>query len=157
MERSNYQTDNCSIARTLAVLGEKWTLLIIRESFYGATRFEQFHRVLQCPRNLLSERLVLLVKEGILERSEYREPRKRARMEYRLTETGRELMQIMLALMQWGDRHVADPGGPPVIAQHLDCGAELNFTCACAKGHLVTKPGDIELVDGPGAIPKAPA
>src|SRR5256885_1510743 len=97
MERTNYQASNCSIARTLQVLGEKWTLLIIRESFYGATRFEQFHRVLQCPRNLLSERLTLLVDEGILERSEYREPGRRARKEYRLTDKGRELMHILLA------------------------------------------------------------
>ena len=114
MERTNYQASNCSIARTLQVLGEKWTLLIIRESFYGATRFEQFHRVLQCPRNLLSERLTLLVDEGILERSEYREPGSRARKEYRLTDKGRELMPILLAFRQWGDRHKADPEGPPV-------------------------------------------
>ena len=64
MERTNYEASNCSIARTLQVLGEKWTLLIIRESFYGATRFEQFHRVLQCPRNLLSERLALARRGG---------------------------------------------------------------------------------------------
>ena len=112
MERTNYQASNCSIARTLQVFGEKWTLLIIRESFYGATRFEQFHRVLQCPRNLLSERLTLLVDEGILERSEYREPGSRARNEYRLTDQGRELVPILLALMHWGDRHKGGPGGP---------------------------------------------
>src|SRR5947208_182175 len=74
MERTNHQASNCSIARTLQVVGEKWTLLIIRESFYGATRFEQFHRVLQCARNLLSERLTVLVEEGILDRFEYGEP-----------------------------------------------------------------------------------
>ena len=118
MERTSYQASNCSIARTLQVFGEKWTLLIIRESFYGATRFEQFHRVLQCPRNLLSERLTLLVDEGILERSEYREPGSRARNEYRLTDQGRELVPILLALMHWGDRHKADPEGPPVVARH---------------------------------------
>src|SRR3954470_21390445 len=112
MERSNYQASNCSIARTLQVVGEKWTLLIIRESFYGATRFEQFHRVLQCPRNLLSERLTLLVDEGIVERSEYRKPGSRARKEDRLTDKGRDLMHIMLALQQWGDSHKAVLEGP---------------------------------------------
>ena len=91
MERTNYQASNCSIARTLQVVGEKWTLLILRESFYGSTRFEQFHSVLNCPRNLLSERLTKLVEEGILERSEYREPGSRARNEYRMTDKGREL------------------------------------------------------------------
>ena len=157
MERTSYQSSNCSIARTLQVLGEKWTLLIIRESFYGATRFEQFHRVLQCPRNLLSDRLAKLVDEGILERSEYREPGSRARKEYRLTDKGRELMHLMLAFMQWGDRHKADPEGPPVLARHADCGRELQVAFTCSKGHVVEGPDDVELVDGPGALPAVPA
>ncbi len=122
MERTNYQASNCSIGRTLQVVGEKWTLLILRESFYGATRFEQFHSVLQCPRNLLSERLAKLVEEGILERSEYREPGSRARHEYRMTDLGRELVPILLALREWGDRHKADPEGPPVLTRHAGCG-----------------------------------
>ena len=109
-------------------------MLIIRESFYGATRFEQFHRVLQCPRNLLSERLALLVDERILERSEYREPGSRARMEYRLT----------------------DKEGPPVVARHAECGRELQVSFACSEGHIVTEPDEIELVDGPGALPPIP-
>ena len=157
MERTNYQASNCSIARTLQVLGEKWTLLIIRESFYGATRFEQFHRVLQCPRNLLSERLTLLVDEGILERSEYREPGSRARMEYRMTDKGRDLMPALLALMQWGDHYHADPEGPPVVARHAGCGKELRVTLTCTRGHEATRPEDVQLVDGPGALPAVPA
>ena len=127
MERTNYQASNCSIARSLQVLGEKWTLLIIRESFYGATRFE------------------------------YREPGSRARKEYRLTDKGRELMHIMLAFQQWGDRHKADPEGPPVVARHAACGRDLHVTFACSKGHIVTEPDEIELVDGPGALPPVPA
>jgi DNA-binding HxlR family transcriptional regulator len=157
MERTNYQASNCSIARTVQVLGEKWTLLILRESFYGATRFEQFHRVLQCPRNLLSERLAKLVEEGILERSEYREPGSRARNEYRMTDKGRELMPILLALREWGDRYKADPEGPPVLARHAGCGEELRVTLACSRGHQVAGPDHIELVDGPGALPPVPA
>src|SRR4051795_304043 len=137
MERTNYQASNCSIARTLQVLGEKWTLLIIRESFYGSTRVEQFHGVLRCPRNRLSERLARLVEEGILERSEYREPGSRARMEYRLTDDGRELTPILLSLREWGDRHMADPEGPPVLARHAGCGKELRVALVCAKGHEV--------------------
>src|SRR5947207_12961758 len=130
MERTNYQASNCSIARTLQVFGEKWTLLIIRESFYGAPRFERFHRVLQCPRNLLAERLALLVEEGILERSEYREPGSRARMEYRQTDKGRELMHLMLAFMQWGDRYKADPEGPPVVARPDEGGRDMPVSFA---------------------------
>jgi DNA-binding HxlR family transcriptional regulator len=139
------------------VLGEKWTFLIIRESFYGATRFAQFQRVLECPRNLLAERLNLLVDEGILERAEYREPGSRARMEYRMTDMGRELMHILLALQQWGDRHKADPEGPPVVALHAGCGSELQVTFTCGKGHAVTGPEQVELVPGPGALPPVAA
>jgi DNA-binding HxlR family transcriptional regulator len=157
MERTNYQTSNCSIAKTLQVLGEKWTLLILRESFYGSTRFEQFHSVLNCPRNLLSERLRKLVEEGILERSEYREEGSRARHEYYLTETGLELAVPLLALMQWGDRHQAGPEGPPVIARHAGCGKEVRVEFVCTRGHQVAGVQEIDLVDGPGALPAVPA
>lgn len=157
MERTHYQASNCSIARTLQVVGEKWTLLILRESFYGATRFEQFHSVLQCPRNLLSERLTKLVEEGILERSEYREPGSRARHEYRMTDLGRELVPILLALREWGDRHKADPEGPPVLTRHAGCGKQLHVTLTCESGHQVAGPDEIELVDGPGVLPPVPA
>ena len=157
MERTNYQMGNCSIGRTLEILGEKWTLLIIRESFYGATRFEQFHRVLQCPRNLLSERLSGLVEAGIFERSEYREPGSRARHEYKLTGRGLELIPILLALMHWGDRNEGDPEGPPVVAKHAGCGKDLRIAVVCSKGHEARKPEDFDLVDGPGALPAMPA
>lgn len=157
MDRTSYQASNCSIARTLQVLGEKWTLLIVRESFYGATRFAQFHSILNCPRNLLSERLRTLVEAGILERSEYRDPGSRARSEYRMTDKGRELTPILLALMQWGDRHHADPAGPPVIARHAECGTDIRVALVCAAGHEVAGPLDVELIDGPGALPAAPA
>jgi DNA-binding HxlR family transcriptional regulator len=157
VERTNYQASNCSIDRTLQVVGEKWTLLILRESFYGATRFEQFHQVLQCPRNLLSERLTKLVDEGILERSEYREPGSRARNEYRMTDTGRELAMILLALQQWGDRHKADPEGPPVVARHVGCGKDLHVALVCDNGHVITDIDEAEIVEGPGALPAVPA
>ena len=153
MERTNYQASNCSIARTLQVLGEKWTLPFMRESFYGSTRFEQFHSVLNCPRNLLSERLNKFVEEGILERSEYREPGSRARNEYRMTDKGRELTPILLALQQWGDRHKADPDGPPVVVRHAGCGKDLRVTLVCECGHEASGPGEIEVVDGPGLLP----
>jgi hypothetical protein len=78
-------------------------------------------------------------------------------MEYRLTDKGNELMYPLLALMQWGDRHKADPEGPPVVAQHAACGRELHVTFACSKGHRVSELDDIELVPGPGALPPVPA
>ena len=78
-------------------------------------------------------------------------------MEYRLTHMGRELVHIMLALMQWGDRHQADPEGPPVLAHHADCGGEINVALACSCGHIAEGPDDIELIPGPGALPPVPA
>ncbi|WP_026912082.1 winged helix-turn-helix transcriptional regulator [Patulibacter minatonensis] len=157
MQRTSYQASNCTIGATLRLLGEKWTLLIVRESFFGATRFEQFMAVLGCPRNLLSERLGKLVDEGILERSEYREPGSRARHEYRLTPTGKELMPILMALMQWGDRHVGGPDGPPIVVEHVGCGAPLRLAMTCADGHVVTSPDEGAIVPGPGALPAVPA
>jgi DNA-binding HxlR family transcriptional regulator len=157
VERTNHQASNCSIAAALKVVGEKWTLLIVRESFYGATRFEEFHRVLVCPRNLLTERLNMLVEEGIFERSEYKEPKRRPRMEYRLTSKGLELAMILLALMQWGDRHQAGPEGPPVLTRHAGCGGELRLTLECSEGHLPLGLSDAETVPGPGFLPAIPA
>ena len=113
--------------------------------------------MLQCPRNVLSERLSKLVDEGILERSEYREPGSRARNEYRMTDKGRELVPILFALGEWGDRHKADPAGPPVIARHAGCGQDLRLTLRCAGGHEIAGPEDVEIVAGPGLLPLAPA
>jgi DNA-binding HxlR family transcriptional regulator len=152
VERTSYQASNCSIARTLQVLGAKWTLLIIRESFYGATRFDQFHRVLQCPRNLLSERLTLLVDEGILDRSEYQDPGSRTRNEYRLTGKGCQLMPILIALREWGDHYKADPEGPPALTRHAACGEDLRVTLTCSAGHVVNRTDEVQLVAGPGAL-----
>ena len=99
----------------------------------------------------------MLVDEGILERSEYREPGSRARMEYQLTETGRELVIILRALQQWGDRHKADKKGPPVLAKHVGCGREVHLGFSCEDGHVITNLEEIELVDGPGLLPPVPA
>ena len=155
-ERTRYQASNCTIARALQILGEKWTLLIIRESYYGATRFEQFHRVLNCPRNLLSERLNLLVEEAMFEKSAYREPSNRTRNEYCLTDKGRDLQPILLSLMQWGDRYQADPEGPPVLARHAGCGLPLQVKISCVGCHGPIGWDDIELVPGPSGLPAAP-
>lgn len=152
MERTSYLLSNCSIARSLQVLGEKWTLLIVREAFSGSTRFEQFHSVLGCPRNLLSERLRKLVDEGVLEPSDYHETGRRPRSEYRLTDRGRELLPILLALREWGDRHKADPAGPPAINRHARCGREVHVALLCDDGHMVTSSAEVEVVSGPGAL-----
>src|SRR3954454_7175745 len=98
---------DCSIRRTLDVVGEKWTLLVLREAFYGLRRFDDFHRAIGCARNILSARLATLVEHGILQRARYQEPGSRPRAEYHLTDKGRELFPALIALLQWGDRWTA--------------------------------------------------
>jgi DNA-binding HxlR family transcriptional regulator len=106
----------CSIARTLDIVGEKWALLAVREVFLGNRRFDEMIRRTGAPRDTLAARLRTLVAAGILERSQYAEHP--ARYEYRLTEAGRDLYPVILTLMTWGDRHLADGGGPPLVIDH---------------------------------------
>jgi DNA-binding HxlR family transcriptional regulator len=149
--RYGYSTENCSIRRTLDIVGERWTLLVLREAFSGVRRFEDFVGALGCPRDVLSARLRTLVDEGILRREPYREPGKRARQQYRLTEKGSELFPALLALLQWGDRWTADPTGPSVEVAHRDCGAPLRMTMSCARAHGPLTVRDVEARPGPGA------
>lgn len=151
-DRFRYSADNCSIGRTLDIVGEKWTLLVLREAFYGVRRFADFHRALGCARNLLSARLKTLVEEGILSQHPYREPGSRGRFDYRLTAKGLELFPAVVALMQWGDRWTADPEGPPVQLRHHDCGQPVGVELRCVGGHGPLSARDTEPVPGPGAI-----
>ena len=104
---------DCSIKRTLDVVGEKWTLLVLREAFYGARRFEEFFANVGCARTLLSERLATLVEHGVLRREPYREAGQRERHQYLLTEKGHDLFAALVVLMQWGDRWEAAPREGP--------------------------------------------
>jgi DNA-binding HxlR family transcriptional regulator len=150
-DRFRYSSSNCSIARTLGVVGEKWTLLILREAFYGVRRFDDFHAALECARNLLSVRLKTLVANGILEKQAYRDDGGRRRDEYRLTDKGRDLFPAVVALMQWGDRWAADEAGPPVLLSHRDCGKRVAVEMRCAAGHGELGVRDIRATPGPGA------
>ena len=106
---------SCSIARSLGVLGERWTFLILREAFLGATRFAEFRDRLGVAPDVLSERLATLVEYGVMEREPYREPGARSRSAYRLTPAGRELQVVLSALQQWGDEHLPRPEGPSML------------------------------------------
>jgi DNA-binding HxlR family transcriptional regulator len=130
----------CSIARAMEILGERWTFLILRESFYGVRRFSDMQRNLGIARNMLSTRLQTLVGAGILERRLYQdEP---ARYEYRLTASGRDLYPAIVALMRWGDKHLLELG-PPIVLRHNTCGhvADPLFVCAHCREEL--KPRDV--------------
>lgn len=146
--RLDRDTSNCSIARTLDVVGEKWTILILREVWYGSSRFGEFERVLRCPRNLLAARLRMLVEEGILETQTYQVPGSRSRPKYVMTRKGMDLAPAVLGLLRWGDRYRADPEGPAVLTRHRGCGARVSVQIRCELGHPVATE-DIESVPGP--------
>jgi DNA-binding HxlR family transcriptional regulator len=131
--------NSCAIARTLAVVGERWTLLILRDVFLGAARFSQFRRSLGIAPDVLTDRLATLVMHGVLERATYREPGSRAREEYRLTEAGQELRVVLGALQQWGDVHLPWPDGPTVVRCGPD-GAPLHVGFVDDRGDEVDEP-----------------
>ncbi|PRI14324.1 winged helix-turn-helix transcriptional regulator [Mycobacterium shigaense] len=149
--RDRYIADNCSIKRALDVVGEKWTLLVMREAFYGARRFDQFQARIGCARNILSERLTKLTEAGILERVPYREPGQRERHEYRLSTKGLDLITVVIALMQWGNRWEAGPEGPPVEVLHRDCGHPVEAIVRCAHDDTILGAQELRPVPGPGA------
>jgi DNA-binding HxlR family transcriptional regulator len=150
-DRFRYSAENCSIRRALDIVGEKWTLLVLREAFYGVRRFADFHRALGCARNILSARLKKLVDEGILCRHAYREPGSRMRYEYRLTEKGLELFPALVALMQWGDRFASETAGPPVEVRHRGCGEGVGVELRCGAGHRPLSARETEALPAAGA------
>jgi DNA-binding HxlR family transcriptional regulator len=144
-----YENQVCSVARALEVLGDRWTLLVLRDAFSRIRRFEDFQRSLGVARNVLTDRLNRLVDEGILKRVPYQD--RPVRFEYRLTEKGRSLWPVMMTLMQWGDRYYGEPEGPPVIVRHRDCGGEVTGHLSCSKCGAELGPFDVEATPGPGA------
>lgn len=148
-----YDNQICSIARTLEVVGERWSLLIIRDAFLGLRRFEEFQADLGVARNVLTERLNRLVDEGILERVPYQE--RPTRYEYRLTSKGGELGTAVIALMQWGDRHLAGEAGPPRLVEHADCGGGVKAQLACEKCGEAIGPHEVALKPGPALLNRA--
>jgi DNA-binding HxlR family transcriptional regulator len=147
----DYDTENCNIAAALAVVGERWTFLVLREAFNGIRRFDDMQRRTGAPRQVLSGRLARLVADGILRKAPYQEAGQRLRHEYRLTEKGIELFPVIAALLAWGDKYAAAPGGPAVELTHRDCGAPAFLQLACSQGHVLGSARDVTPVPGPGA------
>ena len=123
------------------MVGEQWALLILREVFLGVGRFDAIQEATGVSRAVLMQRLNWLVEADVLQRRDYREPGSRMRQEYRLTEAGRELQPVLTALMQWGDKHLAGPAGPPLVVTHADCGAPVRATLRCEHGHVLADTG----------------
>lgn len=148
-----YSADNCTVGRAMAILGERWTFVVLREIFNGIRRFEDMRVRTDVPRQVLANRLALLVRHGILRREPYREPGSRQRYEYRLTEKGFDLYPVLVAVLDWGDRYLADPAGSPVEIAHRDCGDRVTLHLSCEAGHNDLKPREVAPRPGPGALP----
>lgn len=128
---------SCSIARSLGVLGERWTFLILREAFMGATRFSEFRERLDVAPDVLTARLATLVDFGVMTREPYREPGARGRDAYLLTEAGRELDLVLGALQQWGDRHLPWAAGPTIERVAADTGLAVHIGYLDERGRQV--------------------
>jgi DNA-binding HxlR family transcriptional regulator len=148
---SEFESEVCSIARTLALIGDRWTLLVLRDVANGVRRFDDLVSHLGVARNVLSRRLAALTEAGLVVRSAYRADGARERHEYRLSTAGRELVPILLAIMTWGDKHLADDEGQPVIPRHADCGAQVRVLVTCEAGHELGDRPRLRLEIGPGS------
>ncbi len=141
----------CSVDRALQILGDRWTFLILRESFFGVRRYGELARNLGCSRTILSVRLRRLVDGGVMERHRYRtDP---DHHEYRLTHAGMELYPAIVALMRWADEHLSGAEGPPLLLRHLPCGADTVPVLICSGCGEPLHANDIEPHPGPGAEP----
>jgi DNA-binding HxlR family transcriptional regulator len=148
MQRTSFEDVNCSVAQCLEIVGEWWSLLIVRDAFLGVTRFEDLQARLGISRNILTQRLNRLVDKGVLKRVPYQE--RPPRSEYRLTEKGRDLWHVVTAMRQWGDRWAA-PSGPPLTIRHTACGRVVKAVPVCSHCGEPLDVRAVTAVPGPGA------
>lgn len=153
MQRTRFGDMACSIARTLDVIGEPWSPLILRNIYVGVTRFEQLQQSLGISRKVLTERLKWLVENGVLERHEY--STRPTRYEYALTTKGQELCDLLLVMVRWGDRWLAGEAGPPVLYRHHTCGEISMVELHCSVCDEPMHATDIDVLPGPGAAESA--
>ena len=139
--------ETCSIARACSVLGDRWTLLVLREAFLRTRRFEDFQRRLGAARNIVAQRLARLVEHGILERRPYQA--RPPRFEYRLTEKGRDLYPVLMALVRWGDRWMDAGEGAPVEHVHAACGRVMHAEPVCSECGERLDPREVTPRPGP--------
>ena len=121
----------CSVARSVAVIGDRWTLMILRDCFLGVRRFEAFQERLGISRTIIADRLKHLTQEGVLRRVAYQEHP--TRYEYRLTDKGLDLHPVIMAVVHWGDRHYAGEAGPPLLHRHKTCGCDFHPVQTCSE------------------------
>jgi len=150
-DRTMFSAENCSIARTLQVVGERWSLLILREAFYGTHRFDDFQHFLGVAPNILSARLKKLVQAGVMKR--VRQKEHRGRFDYVLTEKGRDFFPAYLALKKWGDTWLAEPAGPQVVFRDRLTGAPIEVPPLLSRRGTPLSFEDTDVVAGTGAVP----
>ncbi|KJK41979.1 HxlR family transcriptional regulator [Lentzea aerocolonigenes] len=148
MQRTDFSKMACSIARTLDVIGEPWSPLILRDVWVGMSRFEQLQADLGISRKVLTERLNHLVDHGVLERRPYDN---RPRYEYVLTPKGSELVDLLMVMVGWGDKHLAGEAGPPVLYRHHACGEISSVELSCANCGKPMHANDVDVLAGPGS------
>jgi DNA-binding HxlR family transcriptional regulator len=143
--------ENGSLKRAAEIVGDKWVMLIVRDAMLGITRFDDIQHRLGLSAPVLSARIRRLVDEGVLEPRPYRDPGQRTRTEYCLTRKGAELFHALVALMQWGDRYLADPAGPALCLRHDACGGPIRIIACCADENVEVHAGEARIEPGPGA------
>ncbi|MEU5877526.1 helix-turn-helix domain-containing protein [Spirillospora sp. NPDC047279] len=131
MKRTPFDKWPCSVARTVDLLGDWWTPLVLREASYGVTRFDDFVTSLRIGRNVLTQRLNRLVEEGLLDKVPYQE--RPVRYEYRLTEKGEDFFPVLAAMVRWGDKWMSGDEGPPILLRHTTCGHTTHAEVVCAE------------------------
>jgi DNA-binding HxlR family transcriptional regulator len=147
----DYDSANCAIGAAVDIIGERPTFLVLREAFNGVRRFDDMRRRTGMPRQVLSDRLARLVREDLLRKVPYQDTGQRTRHEYRLTSKGLDLYPVLVALMEWGDRHALGSAGPQVMLRHRDCGEPLRLQLSCQAGHILESAREVTPVPGPGA------
>jgi DNA-binding HxlR family transcriptional regulator len=149
MKWEDLAAEPCSVARTVAVIGDRWTLLILRDCFLGVRRFEAFQERLGISRTIIAERLKLLVDEGVLAKVPYQD--RPVRHEYRLSDKGLALHPVVMSIVHWGDRFYAGEAGAPLLHRHKACGHDFHPVMTCSECGEAVGPRDVEPHPGPGA------
>ncbi|WP_449221405.1 winged helix-turn-helix transcriptional regulator [Tistrella mobilis] len=155
MKRDDLKDQPCSMARTVAVIGDRWTLMLLRDCFLGVRRFDTFQERLGISRTIIADRLKLLVDEGVLARVRYQD--RPPRDEYRLTPKGFDLYPVVMSIVHWGNRHYAGEAGPPMLHRHRTCGHDIEPVLTCKACGEELHPREVEVRAGPGIGDEAAA
>lgn len=149
MKWTDLQQEHCSVARTVSVIGDRWTMLVLRDAFLGVRRFEDFQERLGISRPMLADRLTKLVDAGVFKKVAYQDSP--VRYEYRLTPKGMDLHPVLMAVVHWGDVHMSGEAGRPLLHRHSGCGHLFDPVTVCSECNEALRARDVAVERGPGA------